>query len=111
MKKLIQMFHKGFLLVGLSLMCLPAISATFARSKSGLNIAVQQPKEINLKGHVTDQAGNPVIGATVHIEGSSIGGITDVSGNYDIKVPQGSKIIFSYIGYKTVSRVVLLRVR
>lgn len=106
MKKLIQMLHKGLFLIGLSLMCLPAVAGTFAGSKSGLNNAVQQPKEITIKGHVTDQAGNPVIGATVRVEGSSIGGITDISGNYDIRVPQGSKVVFSYIGYKTVSRVV-----
>lgn len=100
------MFHKGLFLIGLFLMCLPAEAGTVARSKSGLNIALQQPKEITLKVYVTYQSGNSVIGVTAHAESSSIWGITDISGNYDIRVPQGSKVVYSYIRHKTVSRVV-----
>ena len=55
-------------------------------------------------GTVLDELGEPVIGATVTVEGTKTATVTDLDGNYKLAVPKGKKIIISYIGYmpKTV---------
>ncbi|MGZ3751537.1 MAG: mucoidy inhibitor MuiA family protein [Mucilaginibacter sp.] len=48
--------------------------------------------------------GQPIIGATVKVKGTSIGTVTDVNGNYSIQLPHDAQaLVFSYIGY--VSKV------
>lgn len=54
-----------------------------------------------ITGTVVDEAGEPVIGATISAEGGKVGSITDFDGNFNIKVKAGTKITISYIGYKT----------
>ena len=55
-----------------------------------------------VKGTVLDENGEPVIGATIQIEGQKTGGtVTDLDGNYEITAPANSKIIVTYIGYLT----------
>ena len=51
-------------------------------------------------GTVIDDLGEPVIGATVRVEGTKIATVTDFDGNYKIEVPEKGKIVISYIGYK-----------
>jgi len=51
------------------------------------------------KGIVLDEAGIPVIGATVKVVGTSTGTITDMDGNFQISVPEGKQVEISYIGY------------
>mgnify|MGYP001108911470 FL=1 len=53
----------------------------------------------DIKGTVVDQNGEPIIGASVRVEGQKGGVITDLDGNYVIKAPKGAKITVSYIGY------------
>lgn len=53
----------------------------------------------DIKGTVVDQNGEPIIGASVRVEGQKGGVITDLDGNYVIKAPKGAKIMVSYIGY------------
>lgn len=54
-----------------------------------------------LKGKVVDSAdGYPLIGASVIVEGTEFGTITDVDGNYELRIPQQKcEVTFSYIGY------------
>ncbi len=53
-----------------------------------------------VSGTVVDENGDPVIGASVRIEGKNDSGvITDLDGNYTISVPKGSKVTITYIGY------------
>ena len=56
-------------------------------------------------GTVLDEQGEPVIGATVTVEGTKTATITDFDGNYKISAPKGAKVTISYIGYmpKTVT--------
>lgn len=54
---------------------------------------------IKIVGTVTDTKGEPLIGASVIVEGQSKGVTTDIDGNYEISVPSGSLLTFSYIGY------------
>ncbi|NLZ95173.1 MAG: SusC/RagA family TonB-linked outer membrane protein, partial [Bacteroidales bacterium] len=58
-----------------------------------------QAKEVAVKGVVTDRDGIPVIGANISIPGTTTGTITDVDGQYNLSVPRGSVLRFSYIGY------------
>lgn len=51
-------------------------------------------------GSVTDEMGKPLIGVSVTVEGTTIGSVTDVNGNFSIsRVPDGASLRVSYIGY------------
>ena len=50
-------------------------------------------------GRVVDNKGEPVIGATVKLKGSNAVTVTDINGDFSIDAPEGSSIIFSYIGF------------
>lgn len=54
-----------------------------------------------IKGVVVDETGEPLIGATVQVEGTSTGVSTDIDGNFQIKAADGQTLLFSYIGYKS----------
>ena len=52
-------------------------------------------------GTVKDATGEPMIGVSVIVDGTSIGGVTDFNGNFTIqKVPNKGVLKFSYVGYK-----------
>lgn len=59
-----------------------------------------------IKGKVTDESGEPVIGAGVMVKGTTNGTITDIDGLYVINADQGQTIVFSSIGYKDEEVVV-----
>ncbi|HSI75060.1 MAG TPA: TonB-dependent receptor [Lunatimonas sp.] len=54
---------------------------------------------IDISGRVTDENGEPLPGATVTIQGTTRGTVTDLDGNFLIDAPEGSVLVFSYIGY------------
>ena len=56
-------------------------------------------KRIPISGNVTDQKGEEIIGATVMVEGQSLGTITDIDGNYSLEVPANATVIITYLGY------------
>ena len=51
-------------------------------------------------GTVVDENGEPVIGATVKVDGTKAATVTDFDGNYKLEVPKNGKVVVSYIGYK-----------
>ena len=51
-------------------------------------------------GTVVDDAGEPVIGASVRVVGTKMGTVTDFDGNYKLEVPKGGKVVVTYLGYK-----------
>lgn len=58
---------------------------------------------ITIKGQVVDAATNEsLIGVSIQEKGTTNGAITDMDGNYILKVAGNSTVIFSYIGYQTV---------
>lgn len=63
-----------------------------------LSVSLYAQKTLN--GTVVDEADMPLIGATVAVEGTSGGTITDIDGNFSIKVKKGAVVKFSYVGYK-----------
>lgn len=54
-----------------------------------------------VSGQVKNEQGDPIVGATVAVKGTSVGTITDNEGNYTISVENGQTLAFSSIGYKT----------
>ncbi len=54
----------------------------------------------NISGQVTDTEGEPLIGASVLVQGTSSGTVTDIDGNFQVEVPEGaSTLIISYTGF------------
>lgn len=58
-----------------------------------------QAQEISVKGNVKDATGEPIIGANILIEGTTIGTISDYDGNYQITAPKGKNLLFKYVGF------------
>ena len=59
-------------------------------------------QNMTVKGSVVDKNNEPIIGATVTVNGNNkIGTVTDLDGNFTLQVPAGKKIKVSYIGYQT----------
>ena len=60
-----------------------------------------------VKGRIIDVNGEPIIGASVQVKGTTIGVITDFEGNYILSdVPSNATLQISYIGYRSASIVV-----
>ncbi|UCS95792.1 TonB-dependent receptor [Echinicola marina] len=51
-------------------------------------------------GVVVDQKGDPLPGVTVVIQGTTVGTVTDLDGNFSLDVPDGGVLVFSFIGYE-----------
>lgn len=60
----------------------------------------------DVKGVVKDANGEPLIGVSVVVSGTSQGTITDFDGNYSVAVPADGSLVFSYVGYTSVTEKV-----
>ena len=68
------------------------ISGTFSPGQGGA-----------VSGYVRDDSGEPLIGANVMVEGSTIGTITDINGYYSLDVPpHGQRLVISYTGFSSL---------
>ena len=54
-----------------------------------------------VKGTVKDVAGEPIIGASVKVQGAKTGAITDYNGNFSVQASDNATLVISYIGYTT----------
>lgn len=65
-----------------------------------ISAGIGHAQEISISGTVTDESGEPLIGASVFVEGNtSVGVVTDLDGNYVLSVPaDATSLVFSYIG-------------
>jgi hypothetical protein len=61
---------------------------------------------ITVTGTVKDEKGEPLSGVTVTVEGSANVTSTDNSGKYTIKADSKQTLVFSFIGFKTVKRII-----
>lgn len=66
----------------------------------------QKKNERVISGLVTESNGDPVIGATILVAGTTRGVTTDLDGRYSIKASDGEELSFRYIGYNEVKRTV-----
>lgn len=63
----------------------------------------QSGKERTITGQVVDAKGEPLIGVSILVKGTTDGAITDLDGNYKIMTKSNNPVIvYSYIGYKTL---------
>ncbi len=78
--------NKCFLLGILAILCLMPIKA-FSQN-------------LTVEGTVKDEAGEPLIGVSIIVQGQGVGAVTDFDGNFRIQsVKQGATLEFSYVGY------------
>ena len=64
-------------------------------------LSVSAFAQIEVKGNVKDATGEPVIGATVRVEGTSTVTVTDFDGNFELTATKGAQITISSVGYLT----------
>ncbi|MFC4673641.1 SusC/RagA family TonB-linked outer membrane protein [Dysgonomonas termitidis] len=56
---------------------------------------------ITVKGNVKDSNGEPIISGSVVVKGTTVGTVTDLDGNYELKAPENGTLVFSYVGFTT----------
>ena len=77
---------------------LPTLAAS--ETLSSPKVENVQQNEVTVKGVVKDANGEPIIGASVIEKGNAKNGtVTDIDGNYTLKVKRGATLTISYIGY------------
>lgn len=70
-----------------------------------LSASAQTGATINVRGTVTDVTGEPIIGASILLQGTTSGVVTDFDGNFALQAPGNGILTISYVGYisQTVS--------
>jgi TonB-linked SusC/RagA family outer membrane protein len=58
-------------------------------------------QSVDVNGVVRDANGQPLIGASVLLKGTTVGVVTDVNGNFKLSAPQNGTLTISYIGFVT----------
>lgn len=87
-------FYLSFILLALS-------SNVRATDKvSGLKHVISNVP-IEVRGVVTDEKGEPLIGVSVKDKATGKGTISDINGKFSIKTETGNTLVFSYLGFKT----------
>jgi len=74
------------------------VGPTVSAAPTTTTDALQQT--IKVSGQIVDQEGEPLIGATVKVKGSSGGIVTDMDGNFQLDVPANATLVISYVGFK-----------
>lgn len=99
MDKLQSNMLKGIIVSAICLAPLPISAATPPTAKAAATVAQDDGKTVG--GTVLDENGEPVIGATVTVKGTNLATVTDIDGRFELKVPNGSILSVSYLGYTT----------
>jgi TonB-linked SusC/RagA family outer membrane protein len=61
--------------------------------------AVRQQANQSIRGTISDETGQSIIGANVQVVGTGAGSITDIDGRFQLSVPSGAILRISYVGY------------
>lgn len=99
----IKPYARGIYVLAMSVMlCMLPFLATKAFATDSKSPSTQQSNKFVVKGTVTDDTGEPAVGATVTAKGTTNAVIADIDGKFEITVPSNqTTLVFSYIGYKT----------
>ena len=91
------------LLLCLSLMFQSSYAAEDSTVPEMGNMEIHQiaQQSSTIKGVVKDQKGEPLIGVSIVVKGTTNGTASDFDGNFTLDVPDNSTLVFSFIGYKT----------
>lgn len=92
---------KASVAIGLSaILCVPASGHAERRApETEMAQAVQQSRTV--KGKITDENGEPMIGVTVRVAGGKNAAVTDFDGNFSVTAQASDMLELSYIGYAT----------
>ena len=83
-------------------MCFLAMAMLLCFPASGVGAAQASQQNLTVSGVVTSATDQlPLIGVSVQVKGTTNGAITDLDGNYSVRVASGETLVFSYIGFKT----------
>ena len=82
------------------MLCLGAVGGASFVTPMPAMAAVAQDQVITVKGHVVDDQGEPLIGATVKTKDAKTGAVTNLDGNFEIRVKANATLFVSYLGYK-----------
>ncbi|WP_369753941.1 SusC/RagA family TonB-linked outer membrane protein [Flavobacterium sp. WC2409] len=95
-------FYKGglafwyLIIIGFSLSCTPALANKLLRQNHSL------PQQSQIKGTITDGI-NPLAGVTIRIQGQQKTTISDFEGRFTITASPNDMLLFTYMGYKTLT--------
>ena len=76
-----------------------------------LGVSAQQTTEVTrdnqvaIRVTIVDDTGVPLPGASVRIQGTKLGAVADPKGQVSLRAPRGSKVIFSFIGMKSLELI------
>ena len=76
------------------------ISAAYAVPEASTSVMETVQQNQTISGRITDTSGEPVIGASVVVKGTTNGTITDFDGKFSLNAPAQGTLTISYIGYK-----------
>lgn len=62
-------------------------------------MGVAWAQDMAVHGRVVDNAGQPLPGVNIVVDGTTIGTVTDMDGNYTISAPRGASLVYTFIGY------------
>ena len=89
-------------LLALSVCIMPTLFAS-EKSSASNNLTAQQQSKESLSGRVTDKNGEPLIGVSVKVKGTSVGTITDLEGKFSLNnISPSTVLVFSYIGMNSL---------
>ena len=72
-----------------------------------MSVGVVSAQTSKVTGKVIGEDGEPVIGASIIVKGTTVGTVTDFDGNFELEVPaNGKQLVISYIGMKSKEVVV-----
>ena len=66
---------------------------------AGVFFALDVSAQATINGHVKDDTGEGIIGASVVVKGTSNGTVTDFDGNFKLQCQQGATLVITYIGF------------
>ncbi|TXE13557.1 SusC/RagA family TonB-linked outer membrane protein [Algoriphagus aquimarinus] len=71
-----------------------------------LSVSYSWAQEAQVRGTVYDETGMALPGATILVKGTTSGTTSDLDGKYSIAVPANGTLIFSFIGYNPIEKIV-----
>lgn len=94
---------RSFFIWGLSAaMSISAAQMMAEVSIDGRNVGTQIVNQVkSITGTIIDETGEPMIGVSVLVQGTTTGTVTDLDGKFTLEVPANATLVISYIGYKT----------
>ena len=91
----------SLLMGGGMMLCTTNATAADELARSVYNVA-QTPQNQQVTGRVLDAAGEPLIGVSIVEKGNkSNGTVTDIDGNFSLRVSKSQTVVVSYVGYKS----------